>query len=208
MKTNKIFWILLAVLIVATLVLAAIYLFNESIWAIDQVYLSENGKTLLGLPEVINLPFTLYRGWDVIAIVIYTLLFSITFRQRGGGYTNAIISFPLGATAGFIFGAISVTEANNLIVGLVICLLAGIILSTVLSIISKKDFGIYFALGFCLISGLMFGLKNMLTIGVALGLIISLIFTIITGLFVFLTYVLKPLFKKNEDGKNVEVEEI
>ena len=207
MKAKKFFLVFLTSSAVVSLFLAAVYFFNESTFGINQIQLSETGKSFLGLPNVINFPFTLYRGWDVIAIIIYIILFLLSVRKKNGEYTEALISFPLGGTAGFIFGAISVIEASNLITGISLCLLSGIILSVIVGLIAKKDFGINFAAGFSLLSGLIFGLKNLLTIGVAIGLCISIALVIVIELCVFLTYVVKPVLKKNKE-EEIELEEI
>ena len=175
-----------------------VYLFKEPVLAINHIELARNGKSFFGLPSNIKLPFTLYRGWDVVAIVLYSFLIFVPLKKRDGEYTNTLFSLPLGASVSVAVSTISIMITNNFITGVLACLICGIILTVITSFMTEKKFEIGFAIGFGITSGLILGFKNLFTIGLGIGLLCSILFTLIIMIVLLITYLIKPILMKRK----------
>ena len=166
-------WKKLLIMLVKGLVLVlgaiAFDFFSKHGHQIETIYLSP--KT------TIILPFAIHRGWDVVAVFVFSLLYFLTsIKNKEGEYTHLIFSIPLGATAGFIFGVVSVLTATSLFSSLAISFLIGAVLITLLGSICKFNFEIGFAIGYSAVIGLVIGIGNLTNLGISGGLAVAVMF--------------------------------
>lgn len=195
---------LLTACVILGMLVASIKLYESKVYAIDVINLTKN--------TVISLPLTVYRYWDIIAALVYFALFLIPFKKNEKGeYTSMAISFPLGASAGFVFGTISVITADSLLASLVICLIIGVGLTLLISTVSELEFEIGGAVGYSIVIGLCIGIGNIVSLGIIGGLAISIIFWVVISLLVIFVQKSRAIFtipkSKDQEDQKEEIEE-
>jgi len=142
----------------------------------------------------IKLPFTLTRGWDIIAIFIYIILFWIlpSKKDKNGEAMEIIISLPIGASAGLFIGILLSLLINSLLGTLIACLIACGLITAIFSFLGEISFGIGILAGYSLVTGIVIGIFNLTTVGLSIGLIISLILFFIISFIILIIKLLSP----------------
>ncbi|MFZ4632459.1 MAG: hypothetical protein ACOYL8_04675 [Patescibacteria group bacterium] len=193
-KVKSVVFIYALITIVSILLLSAIcaYYLKNPIYAISQINLYKEDGNIYDIPSVITLPYCIYRYWDFVALLVYCVLSIAPFYSKNGEPDDEIVGYPLGVTIGFIFGALSCLSAANLITALLACLLFGLLISSIVNLITKKKFGVSLALGYSVGAGLTIGLLNIISLGLVIGLTISLVFALIITLLALLVRLIKP----------------
>lgn len=154
----------------------------------------------------IELPFSVNRSWDILALLIFISLCFLTFRKnKKGGYTDLMISIPLGAAAGFVFGVMSVITATSLLSSLIICLFIGAGITILVSSVSELKFEIGGAIGYSAITGLSIGIGNFSSLGLIGGLAIAIIFFALISLMVLIAQGIRKLLSKREESEETSI---
>jgi|GEM_PF-4764705 len=198
LKTKKIWRLSLFITLGISLVYILKFVSSNYIFSTHQIVLFKNNfDVFLGLPQVIDLPISISRWWDLFFIFIdvfflVRVIFTIKENQTKNSYLSAGLVFSLlsglaiGGTASMMPGFIIGVQAAiflGLIFGLIFGLLFGMELGFNFSFKSGAVAGLFSALifvyNFGLITGIAFGLILFLIISTAMmaGTILKYLFS-------------------------------
>jgi len=189
MKASKktLIFALSTTFVVLALVSAACYLFSTPTYAISRVTLSTESLKFLGLPDVINLPVTLSRGWDG-CISIILLISAIAYFRTNPEINEPVTGAGIGIASGLFFGVIACLAFPNPVHKVLASLIACLVFTTFMSIIGGQKFRFMYISSFALMTGFVIGLINWLTIGLVAGVIISATIFAVTYIYVLIMH--------------------